>query len=135
MLSTLLAVLMTQAAAPPPAEEQRLDGIYENGFELSVFTPCDGDGVRYWVAPGAIEQKLTDDIKRQIRKNGAAPGVRRYRVKLTGALSEPGEWGHMGMYPRVLNVTEVHSFTPTTLNDDVLLTDCGLTERTTKKST
>jgi hypothetical protein len=52
---------------------------------------------------------------------------------LTGALSEPGEWGHMGMYPRQLTVTKVESFAPVTLNGDVPIGDCCLSAQPEKR--
>ena len=110
MLVTLLAGLFVEGAATRAPEGLRFDGVYESGFEISAFTPCNGEGVRFWVAPGPLSPKLDADIKRRMEQGGVARGVLRYRVTLVGLLSEPGRWGHLGMYARELTVTKVENF-------------------------
>ena len=134
MLSPLLTVLMASAATPA-AEPMRFDGIYENGLELSAFIPCDGDGAHYWVAPSELPPKLATEIDRHSRRSGGAPGVHRYRVKLTGTLSESGEWGHMGLYARELSVTKMESFERVSVGADLLIPDCRFSNGKPQKST
>jgi hypothetical protein len=87
-----------------------LEGIYETGFEHSGFTPdaeCSTNGEAYWLSwtdefdfGAALE-----DATGVAPFSGAEPVM--FRVTVRGELSEPGEYGHLGQYPRELVVHEL----------------------------
>ena len=92
-----------------------LEGVFETSFEHSAFYPqdvllengCPQGADRYWVA-------WTEDsnfAERVEDESGVPPfagtEVLAFRIELRGELSEPGEYGHLGQYPRELTVHEV----------------------------
>ena len=95
---------------PPPETAVELTGHMVIGFEIASFVPCapldapdepPGYGQGYWLS--------------------ADPGVELYAayhaavgedylpayVHVTGRLSPPGQYGHLGAYTRELTVTEI----------------------------
>jgi hypothetical protein len=104
------------AAAPSGLDGARFDGYFVSGFEVSLFSPGDAcppvgpDGQAYWLgeAPGA---GFFDQVRAARDAagldNGRGQAV--YRVSVEGMLSDPGHFGHLGAYPRLLTVTAVLS--------------------------
>ena len=97
-----------------------LEGVFETGFEHSAFYPeveCPAEGGRYWVSwtpESRFDERIVEETGVQ---PFAEPDVRTFRIALRGELSPPGEYGHLGAYPRELTVHELISAESAT--------DCG----------
>lgn len=70
-------------------------GRFAQGFEMSSFVPCDGE--EDWWAVGNL-QPITRE---------APYDYSPVYVEVTGAVTEPGRYGHLGAYDRELNIREV----------------------------
>ena len=88
-----------------------LVGVFETGFEHSAFYPdveC-ATSTPYWVS----WVPELDFAQRIIDETGqhpfAEPFVPPFRVRVRGVVSEPGNYGHLGQYPREVVVHEVLS--------------------------
>lgn len=78
--------------------ETELRGHYSWGFEVSSFQPC-GAEESWWVAADAgLGQRYLEITTRQYD---------RVYVELRGEVGPEGKFGHLGAYPRELNVREV----------------------------
>ena len=92
----LLLLLLLGACSPRAADAHapgnEFSGVYELGFERQTFRAC-GSTETWWVgtAPASLQRGL---------------GTRAY-VRVRGTLGLPGAFGHMGRYPRQLQITEV----------------------------
>lgn len=101
----LLLPLLLCACAPSVADARapggELAGVYELGFERQTFRPC-GSAETWWVgsAPASLQRGL---------------GTRAY-VRVKGTVGASGSFGHMGRYPRQLQITDVV--------EDTRRTDC-----------
>ncbi len=89
-----------------------LVGVFEIGFEHSAFYPdveCAAGSTPYWVS----WVPELDFAQRIIDETGqhpfAEPFVPPFRVRVRGVVSEPGNYGHLGQYPREVVVHEVLS--------------------------
>lgn len=93
----LLAVAAT-GSAPVPATTL-VSGHYRIDWEEQSFTPC-GGRERWWVSdPGPLAKHYREVVTD--RSWGTVFAT--VRVELT----DPGMYGHMGMYPRAAAVREV----------------------------
>lgn len=99
-------------AAPRPAAPAAADtvreyrGIYETGFEVSWFHPCDapaGDD-RWWVTLSHDALRQRDSLARSLKGKPRAVYVR-WRATVSQKL--PGGAGHMGRGSRYMLVTKV----------------------------
>lgn len=97
-LAAALAALATGCAtlATDPAEE--IAGIYESGFEVDAFRPCNEDEA-WWVAEG-------EELRRRYRETVTRDYQPVY-VVVRGEVGPRGAFGHMGAYDRELRVREV----------------------------
>jgi hypothetical protein len=78
-------------------------GVYELGFEASVFRPA-GSECRYFLSGNVAS------IRDELAKRG--PYARAFvELVVDGELSGTGCYGHMGAFSRRLEVTKVRSFT------------------------
>jgi hypothetical protein len=111
----------TPSATETPDDEGLivLEGVFETGFEHSAFYPeqaCPDGGERYWVS-WLPESRLDERIEEETGVAPfAEPDVRAFEVTIRAELSGPGEYGHLGQYPREVTVHE--------LLDAALLTGC-----------
>ena len=97
MLGAAAAVFALLWAGRP--KEHR--GHLSLGFETSAFTPCGApEGERWWVAglPPEGHQRY-----RELTSKMYEPVF----VRVRGALSSPGNYGHLGAYQRELTVLEL----------------------------
>lgn len=73
-------------------------GVYTGGFEVSDFRACGTDTT--WWATG------------ELRRLGGGQPVGVY-AEVQGELSPPGSYGHLGMYPRQIEIRKVRRVEPT----------------------
>lgn len=83
-------------------------GLYLQGFEVSVFTPC-GRGspsstTGYWLTGNAAFHERYSALATTRGSNGFGPVV---YTRFTGTLSAEGGYGHLGVYKREITVTSV----------------------------
>lgn len=90
-----------QAQPQPEPEPQQYAGYYTAAWEKQAFQPC-----------GQREEWWTWNTHHITRTPAGAPG--RYFVVLKGEVSARGQYGHLGMYPRQILVTEVLEVRPAT---------------------
>jgi len=86
----------------PSAAAERtgvFSGRYTIGFETSEFIPC-GKEVRWWLTGNlsAINAMLSPS---------SGGGMQTVFIRVTGRLSPPGRYGHLGAYKRELTVDRV----------------------------
>lgn len=74
-----------------PTRDSVLLGQFVEGFEVSEFRTCSGDV--YWV----INASAVRDTAAQAYELGRM-------TRVVGALSPEGEWGHLGLYKRQIEV-------------------------------
>lgn len=79
------------------------EGTYLREFEVSLFRR-DGSPEAWWIRPDTLDG--TPGLEPDGRGHVHA------RVRLTGWVSEPGGYGHLGMYDRELDVLHVQSAEP-----------------------
>ena len=100
-----------------------LEGVFEKGLEHSAFYPeveCPVGAERYWVS-WLPESRFDGRIEEQTGTAPfggpfAEPDVRAFAVTIRGELSQRGDFGHLGQYPREVTVHE--------LIDAALLSGC-----------
>ena len=119
----------TQSGSETPSGTTTLDdvsdgpivlaGVFETGFEHAAFYPeveCPVGEERYWVS-WLPEARFDERIEEQTGVAPfAEPDVRAFAVTIRGELSQRGEFGHLGQYPREVTVHE--------LIDAALLSGC-----------
>jgi hypothetical protein len=87
------------------------EGYYETGFEISAFYPgkaCPADGEQYWLvaAEGSgFSERLGELMKDPPASGPPISGL--YRVKFLGAVSDVGQYGHLGAYTREVTVNKL----------------------------
>jgi len=103
----LFACAPRESAPPPPArpkprtvivQTEEFRGTYVVGDERNAFEPCGING-SWWISfsPAARETLTANKIS----------GWGRWPMRVRGTLSPEGQYGHLGMYPRQLNVEQV----------------------------
>jgi hypothetical protein len=100
------------ACATPQQTIGVFEGVYGESFEMMAFMPNARDewwrqeGERWWVEfTGRSYRAILDARPPDLPANA---GFWMY-VVFEGELSSPGEFGHLGSYPRLLRVTRVRS--------------------------
>ena len=87
----------------PPETAVDLTGHMVIGFEIASFVPCglETSGEEYWLSadPGV---ELYDAYHAAVGED-YTPAY----IHVTGRLSPPGEYGHLGAYTRELTVSEI----------------------------
>jgi hypothetical protein len=109
LLPFALATADTGRAAPDTVREYR--GVYETGFEVSWFRPCDapaGDD-NWWVTLTDDALRQRDSLARTLTGRPRAVFVR-WRATLSPKMAMGA--GHMGRGSRYMLVTEVLSIRP-----------------------
>lgn len=109
------AALAALAAAPAPgAQEAVFEGRYTSGFEVSAFEPC-GErwaGESWWVmADSAAWAGLRAALDETREGRGPGDYVTVF-VRVRGAVTDTGRYGHVGAYDRRLRVTGLASALP-----------------------
>lgn len=106
-LGCALVTLLFVAGGCGGATQNRSDvfaGRFTDGFETSAFAPC-GTGERWWITGN------TDALYRALYPgfpgSGLPTGFTTAYVEVTGRVSGPGKYGHLGAYRRELNVQSV----------------------------
>jgi hypothetical protein len=77
-------------------------GQYRSGFEISSFQPCGSDEV--WWATGNLE-KIYSVIEPPATISNEVATV---YVELKGSVGFEGNYGHLGVYNRQINVKDVY---------------------------
>ncbi len=102
-------------SGPPGATLVTLQGVFESGFELAAFHPdrrCPGDGRRFWLAWTA-ESRFDEGIRDETGRDAfAGAELSAFRIVVRAELSPPGEYGHLGAYPREVTVHELLDAAP-----------------------
>jgi hypothetical protein len=92
-----LLLVLPLAAAIGRDEPRVVSGHYTVGWEVQSFQPCEGG--RWWVAdPGPLMAAYRDAVE------GAYGTV---FATVRAEVSEPGRFGHLGMYRRAMAVREL----------------------------
>lgn len=104
MLSITVAALVINNASASAVYV----GKYIIGFESSDFIPC-GTSEHWWLE-GPAEQKITESLAS--KKEEHFLSYEPIYIKVTGSLSKPGKWGHMGAYNRKIIATQLHTIGP-----------------------
>ena len=105
----LLFACAPRESAPPPepakpkprpviVQTEEFRGTYSVGDERMAFEPC-GKTEAWWIdfSPEA----------RQTLKENKITGWGHWPIRVRGTLSPQGRYGHLGMYPRQLDVEQV----------------------------
>ena len=94
-----LLLLLSATASAPAGDPVLVSGHYRVAWEEQSFTPC-GARERWWVSdPGDLLARYRQVV------TGGDYGTVYATVRLE--LTEPGMYGHLGMYPRAAAVREV----------------------------
>ena len=92
-----------------------LEGVFETGFEHAAFYPeatCPAGEERYWVS-WLPESRFDERIEEETGiAPFAEPDVRAFAVTIRGELSERGDFGYLGQYPREVTVHELIAAAP-----------------------
>jgi hypothetical protein len=91
--------LIRRLRRPLLREQRWIRGRYSLGPEVSSFEPH-GGSERWWTS-------FSDDIAPQAADLMEAARGSGVEVELWGDLSEPGEFGHMGLYARAFHVRAI----------------------------
>jgi hypothetical protein len=73
-------------------------------WEVSSFEPCDRKE-RWWASFEAADGQAIKTLIEQAQPPGA-------EVELCGTVSEPGNYGHMGLYDREFRVHQIGQILP-----------------------
>lgn len=96
------------ALTNPSEGSGTFEGLYLQGFEVSVFTPCGGgspsSATGYWLTGSAAFHQRYNELATTRGPNGFGPVV---HTRFTGTLSAEGRYGHLGVYKREITVTDV----------------------------
>lgn len=115
LILTGFGLYRTLVATEPPAGEAAFEGVYQYAFETSAFFPraeaCKPDtwATAYWLGAEA-DAGFFERLQTLVQQ---APPRWRYldgaivQVRFVGTLSPPGEYGHLGHYPREVIVTKL----------------------------
>jgi hypothetical protein len=99
-VGAILGAALMLGGAARPQEPQRLSGYYTVRWEEQSFQPC-GEHQRWWVAdPGPMLRRYRELMDGQYGT---------VYVSVRAEVSEPGHYGHLGMYSRSAAVREVIS--------------------------
>jgi hypothetical protein len=94
--AALLAATLSGAARPSAPE--RLQGYFTVRWEEQSFRPC-GGSERWWVSdPGPLLRRYRELVQGEYGT---------VYVTVQAEVSDPGRFGHLGMFPRTIAVREV----------------------------
>ena len=79
-------------------------GVYDTGFELSMFTPC---GVDQGMDAEGNLQKIYDFISPVLPEGMHLGDITEVYIEIDGQVSPPGEYGNLGGLNRQVNVKDV----------------------------
>lgn len=109
-VASVAGYALLRRSLSPPEQPVELTGHMVIGFEIASFVPCQpldppdeppGYGQGYWLSadPGV---ELYDAYHAAVGED-YLPAY----IHLTGRLSPPGQYGHLGAYTRELTITEI----------------------------
>jgi hypothetical protein len=97
-LRSLVPLLFLPLLASANPQDRVVSGYYTVDWEVQSFRPCGGGGP-WWVAnPGPMMVNYRDLVENEYGT---------IFVTVRAEVSEPGRWGHMGGYRRMMGVLEV----------------------------
>ena len=94
-----------------------IGGHYVSGFERSDFYPCESAGGKaWWFSAGGNYEVLNADARKM---SGGPTGHddKRVFVAAKACISEEGSFGHLGSYPRMVEVLELIEHHPELADD------------------
>lgn len=100
MRIAITALILSLAACATPQSERRYTGVYSEGLETMTFQAEGRD--EHWVVAGNYYALQTAAPPRANPQDGF-----NVCATITGRLSERGRYGHLGMFPREITITEV----------------------------
>jgi hypothetical protein len=93
---------MAGCALVDPTEDAVPEGIVSIGFEVSAFRSC-GSSEDWWlVGSSALYSELAERYAGIVSSE-----YEPVYARLRGVQPKPGEYGHLGAYPREFHVTEI----------------------------
>ena len=100
-------------------------GLYLAGFEMSAFSPCDGDEI-WWLDTSADINKqfwdqieaLRNDFITEYKLDPELYISPNYFLRASGLLSKRGQYGHLGAYDRAFTVTEYSKLKVASLEEE-----------------
>jgi hypothetical protein len=98
LVVTILISGCSDESALDSSRAIEVNGIFELGFEKSIFSPC-GSPELWWIVGSS-------DAQARYVALGLSPTEKAY-VRWIGHRSEPGNYGHMGMGEYEFTVVEV----------------------------
>lgn len=86
-----------------------LEGHYANSFEFSGFKSCRATSNDWWwLSASKHYATLYGELEKHGKKDYHAIAKLRLFVKIKACLSPPGHYGHMGAFPRLIEVLDVY---------------------------
>ena len=116
------------SGGPAATAEGGMDGVYEGlfseGFEVSMFEPCDANE-RWWLTGFDTSLRSFLERKEELRRDyieaneivSAGYVAPLFYLRLKGGVSDVGEFGHMGAYQRQIVLREVVELRIATVED------------------
>jgi hypothetical protein len=93
------ALTLLAGASAPAGQPREIAGHYTVQWEEQSFQPC-GSREKWWVSdPGPLMRRYRELV--QGRSFGTV------YVKVRAEVTEPGQYGHLGMFPRAMAVREL----------------------------
>ncbi|MCB9030634.1 MAG: hypothetical protein H6619_06240 [Deltaproteobacteria bacterium] len=107
----------TQHTDKEVGEVQIIEGFYTSSFELSGFTPCgESETVSWWLEPRSAQSRLSSEIKK-LGGTGFNPPDKRLYLKAKACVSPDGTYGHLGMFPRHVEIIQLIAVHPEESSD------------------
>lgn len=101
---------VTASSTPDPVDGEILRGVFETGFEHSGFyenAVCPEGSGSFWVS-WTPESMFAERLEAETGVYPfSEPDVLAFRVTIRGEVSPPGEYGHLGQYPREVTVLDL----------------------------
>ena len=109
IVAAVLATMSCGRDLPtPPSDLVEVTGIYSGGFEASFLGPCGADET-WWVQPTSPFWDRYVEL--------GLPAYGNAFVRMTGRVSAPGHYGHMGLASREFAAAEVLEIRAATAQD------------------
>lgn len=109
LLTLLLPILLSACATSPTV--RTYTGVYAEGLETMTFQP-DGQDQPWAVAGGDGVYVLQAAAPLVPSTEGQPRPPFRVRATIRGELSNPGRYGHLGLFSREITITEVIEAAP-----------------------
>lgn len=100
---TLVLALAGCATLTDATASREYTGLYASGFEVEGFVPC-GTEESWWVAGG-------EELRERYREVATRPYEAVY-VVVRGEVGPEGRYGHLGAYPREIEVSDLVEIRP-----------------------